>query len=280
MNRPASLAALGTFAFSGIASAAYAQTYIFFPNNATINYTVFGETVIGYANNTDYKNKKNGSSPTINIKNGSGFDSVLTYNHSITNVSGGTIPGGLIAQDFSQGAITGGSFSLLATDNSSKFTINGGSFFNGIYAYNTSSITFRGGSSNNLTAFNISAINVQGGSVNYVQIFDNSLMNITGGVINSFLAYQNSTLNLYGAGMSATLINAQSNVGGIITSQYVLSGTLSDGSDLTGKQLFIQNNTSPRVFLHNAAVPEPGSLALLFGMGTVGVCVLRKRRRG
>ena len=37
MNRPASLAALGTFAFSGIASAAYAQTYIFFPNNATIN---------------------------------------------------------------------------------------------------------------------------------------------------------------------------------------------------------------------------------------------------
>ena len=128
-----------------------------------------------------------------------------------------------------------------------------------------------------LDADNSSIVNMSSGSVGSSLVaFDSSTINLSGGSVGNTLQAGNSgTINLFGTGQTTTLVNAN-NSG---YSQYSLSGTLSDGTVLVNKTLYVQNGTGARFTLNNAAaVPEPGSVALLPGLTTVGANLLRKRR--
>ena len=67
-------------------------------------------------------------------------------------------------------------------------------------------------------------------------------------------------------------------------SKYALSGALSDGTSLDGKFISLGDpNTTytvaPKLILHDTAVSEPGSVALLVGIAIGGAGVLRRRRK-
>ena len=201
----------------------------------------------------DFSSRTNGSNPTANIV-GSVIVSgeVDAYNHSVVNVSGGSI-GGPLSPNYN------GNRTLNGADNST-INVTGEKILNGIFAEGNSTFNVSGGSvTNGLFADQNSTVNISGGS------FDGNW-----GVNNT------GTLNLFGSGLSATLINPHN----FSASQYSLSGKLADGTDITGISLFVLNGTGASFHLFNtAAVPEPGSIAFLVGMAAVGIGVLRRRRK-
>lgn len=134
-----------------------------------------------------------------------------------------------------------------------------------------------GGSVDSLLALNSSNINASGGMSGFLTASDSSIINVSGGSIGSLEVASNGTINLFGTGQITTLVTA--NNGGF--SQYSLSGLLSDGTILINKVLLVQNGSNARVTLNNtpAAVPEPGSVALLTGMGVTGAGLLARRKR-
>lgn len=233
--------ALGALSLVISGSTANAQT-TYFPYNATINYAVPNPAVVGYANDNDYNNNLNGTSPTVNL------------------VGGGSINGSMEA------------------DNSSILNIHGGSVSSTVIASNHSTINISDGSLGSyLRAYDNSVVNVSGGSIaDALSAFDHSTFNLRGGTFgNVIFAAQSSTVNFFGTGLSDTLVT--DNYRGF--SQYSLSGSLLDGTDLTGKNLYVQNGTAAFAFNPGtSSVPEPGSGAFLVGLASVGVGFLGKRR--
>ncbi len=171
---PAALLLLG---LARIANAQAQDTY--FPNDATVDYPVSSNVVVGYANYDDFYNRTNPTSPIINFVNGgsiSGVDrfnsNVFIYNNSAINVSGGVIGNNLYAFDKSAVFVSGGDINL------------------GLVAYGSSTVT------------------VSGGSVAIgVRAEDNSTVTVSGGSIGIFLTADNSgTLNMTGTGLGATFV--------------------------------------------------------------------------
>ena len=125
-----------------------------------------------------------------------------------------------------------------------------------------------------LSAYNNSVINMSGGSVGSIAAYNNSVVNISGGNVGlSLTVSDNSALNLFGSGLTAKLI---ANLAG--TAGYQVSGTLADGAVLKNETLLVKGTGASFALKNAAATPEPGSMALVFGMASVGVSVLRRRR--
>ena len=307
----------------GVSRAANAQN-IYFPNDTTINHDVSGYAIVGYANDADYSNRRNGTSPTIYFADTSSINSIggfmIAYNNSIINFTGGIIRGGSSSKLFSLAAcdnaavnVSGGVIAqILPTYNNSSLNVTGGSI-GALNAFDSSRIAvangnighmgfidnsvvnFKGGSASDLSANGKNITNISGGSIaSYLYIGGNSTINVTGGVIhgnalnvsNVFAVEAGSSiLNLFGTGFSDTLSNPMFNGGGltpIYYSQYALSGALADGTSVNGDYLYVLNGSKAKVTFNgkiaiDAAVPEPGGVALLAGLSCAGGWILRKR---
>ncbi len=118
---------------------------------------------------------------------------------------------------------------------------------------------------------------VAGSSVLYtLQVSGNSTVNISGGTVGSNIFFNDDSIaNFFGTGFTSNLLARDDGF-----NLYTISGTLSDGTVLNGKQFVTSGNGS---FAFKApvaaATPEPGSVALLVGMGVTGAGVLRRRRK-
>lgn len=237
-----SLFAVFVPALMSIAPFAHAQTYTYFPNNATINYAITAdETIVGYASGNFTNGFQVPSSPTVNLVGGGDIGRYLSaFNSSTVNVSGGKV-----------------FFSLFAYD-TATINMSGGTTGVGLFAYNTGVINLSGGSiGGTLGTRNNGVINLSGGSVAF-----------------ELSARNNGVINIFGTNLTSRLIDPNS--GGGFSSLYNVSGTLLDGNVLTNKALYVQNGTSARFTLNN--VPEPGFLALLISV-IPGTMLLRRRRR-
>ena len=160
--------------------------------------------------------------------------------------------------------------------------VTGGDISGALILVNNSVVNMSGGSVGSSVQTNVtSTFNLTGGTIlGGIGLSDNSIANISGGSIpDGMTVYQSSTLNFFGTGLNATLIDPN-DVNGF--SDYTLSGTLADGTSLSALPFFIQNGNGASFTLNtvgSSAVPEPGSVALLVGMTTVGAGVLRRRRK-
>ena len=180
------------------------------------------------------------------------------------------------------GLVSGGSVSgLLFVFNSSVINLSGGATSDNLNTYDSSTINLSGSSIGYyLNANNSSTVNFSGGSLGAnLSAYDSSTINLSGGSIGGDLyASDASAFSITGSGLTDTLVDAD--VFGY--SQYVLDGTLADGTALNGKSLFVQNGTGAAFTFNSvgpSAVPEPGSMALFVGLAGAGGLMLRKRRR-
>lgn len=156
--------------------------------------------------------------------------------------------------------VTPGSISGFAyTYNSSQFNVSGGSIVGSINASDNSIVTITGGSIGN-----------------GLQADDSSVMNLRGGTFGADLyANDTSAIHLFGSNLQATVAV---NLGSITA--YALAGTLADGTDISNRQLFVQNTASFSLTnVPSPNVPEPGSLALLCGLAVMGNSLLCRKRR-
>ncbi len=120
------LVSVSAFAVIGTAPMAQAQTYTFFPNDATINYAVPGYGIVGYANQGDYFNGTNPTSPTVNLITGGSVSYLYAYTSSTVNMSGGSV--GVFLYAF----------------NSSTVNLSGGSVVRDVIAYDSSLLNIFG----------------------------------------------------------------------------------------------------------------------------------------
>ena len=129
-----------------------------------------------------------------------------------------------------------------------------------------------------VTVYNSSVLNISGGSIGGNAFAeDNSTINITGGsIFGDYYAVNHGALNFYGTGLSDVLTDP--NASGIY-SQYALSGKLTDGTGVNGKSVYIEKGSPATFTLNNAAVPEPGNVALLGVLSLGGLSLLARRRR-
>ena len=224
-------------------------------------------TPAAYAQTTYYT-----GNVTINAANSAPADVTIGYTSSNLAVQGSNVTLG------SGGSIGHDAHAFL----NSAFTIMGGTIGGSLSGYDTSTIIINGGTvAYSVFADNNSTINVNGGTfLNRFQAFNNGVFNISGGQFPSITAFGNSALNFYGS-LTDTLVSANSGYQGAY-SQYVLSGKLWDGTDVTGVLLNIANAGSVSVKFLNVAptngitsAPEPGSIALLIGMGLSGAGFFR-----
>jgi len=187
-----------------LAGAARAQD-AFFPNDATVDFTINGETYVGYANNADRIAGTNGTSPTVNVVNGADLGrSLSSYNSSVINMSGGIL------------SSTSAAF-LIAIDNST-INLSGG--------------TVGTGTSGQAEARNNSTLNITGGAVNRNVVgSNNGRVNVSGGAIgggfnmtgSSTLDFSGGTAAFFGGANNAA-VNATLR-GGTITGNVTANGT-------------------------------------------------------
>lgn len=185
---------------------------IFFPSDTTINYAVPGNATVGYANGDDAFHKT-GTSPTVNLIEGSDIDFLSLENASTLNISGGTA-------DF-------------------------------VSAYNTSTVNISGGMVTYVSANDNSTLNITGGTIEFILMEGSPVINLFGGNILYHLSSKdNATLNIYGTGWIQTLVKPDY-LGD--ASLYELFGTLADGTVLSSKSLTIENNSTAQVNLIDTA---------------------------
>ena len=275
----ACLLALSALALLGQSRRAHAQTN--FPTDATINYAIGGDVNIGMdADFQQSDSSGNPYNPTVSlVTDGSISGQTSVYNNSVFNISGG-----------STGDIN--SWISVSTFGTSTTNISGGTINGGVYSYTSSVVNFSGGNvpatsstanyeSIGLVADINSTINVTGGTNGEgLSAQGQGTINIRGGQLLTgaqLYAQDSSTLNFFGNNLKARLT---STLGGVDT--YTLSGTLTDGSDLAGIQMIIAgsaNYTFNGLGSPPPDVPEPGSLALLCGLGVMGAGLLCHKRR-
>ncbi len=240
----------------------FANAQVFVANDTTFNYPVYNDVIIGYASQSDFDNRANSTSPTINlVPGGYLWLDVSLYNRSTLKLNDGTVDGTLTAYDNSAIVQTGGTVSdlMFCTDNSRIF-IAGGHSGNLVIASGDSQITMTAGQINSaLVALDRSVVNLSGGSVPQIN------------------ALEESQINVYGNDLSKTLVNP--NISG--TSQYTLTGFLEDGTNIAGLTVFLQNNSGARLNIFNTiAVPEASTLTVFASLFVVnGVSLLPKRQK-
>lgn len=202
----------------GLLRSAHAQ--VCFPGNAVINSAVHHGVIVGYATPGDRDYARKPTSPTVTL------------------VNGGSVGG------------------KLDVTNRSRVTVKGGSVTGTLSAWGSSTVSIMGGSlDSDLDTFKSSAVTVSGGSIaGDVHITDGSTLNLRGGKIAGDLYAIDGALNLYGTGLSKTLVDAKAFQGDY--SKYTLSGTLRDGSSVSGKTLLVYNKYHARINFINAIVSQ------------------------
>lgn len=240
------LLALGTLAALALTTRPAAAQYTWYPNDATINYTVSsGYADVGYSSYGNYSSKTNPTSPTVNVVPGALISGYLVgFNHSTVNVSGGQVQTYIFAHDNSTFNITGGTVrATVAYENS---------------VVNASSMT----STMVMEANNSSTMTISGGTYGS-----------TNGV--NFIDHTTGSFTFVGTGLSAVSIGGDATYGG---TDYKLTGLLQDGNSVTGKVINVARGA--RMFTLSAA-PEPSAFAAL-GLGALSLSGLtwRARRRG
>lgn len=252
--------------------AANAQ-FVFVPNDTTFDATnplpPPGTAVIGYANFDDYLNGVNATSPTIRIVTGADVNALETHNSSVITMSGGSVG----SSDFLG--------KLLASD-TSTINLSGGNVLFDLDVQFASTVNFSDGTiGDDIVTHDNTTVNMSGGTVEQDLLLNNaSTFNLRGGsVLNDIFVQDDSVLNLFGTGLSSVLTDP--NFEGFY-SEYTLAGHLQDGTDLTGRTLLIQNDSSARFTLTNAtgaAVPEPGTLAFTLGVICCGAQWHSRRKK-
>lgn len=217
-----------------------------------INYPINDSVRVDY--------QRPGMQTTVNWLNGGILPypyTLVGYEDSVINVSGGLIEYSLRAYDNSKVAVSGGSmYALTALDNS-QLIISGGSIYWGLYAYQNSQVAISGGSiTHHLIAENNSQVTISGGSIGAEiragqHTFDNS--NIT--FIGSEFAINGMSVG-YG----------EFDTGGWNSVSGTLTGTLANGDSLNN-EIYIWGDS--KIVL--TPIPAPGTLLLgSISVGLVG----------
>ena len=306
ISKSASLALLS------MSSVAYAQSgYAFFPADTTITSTVTANyAVVGYANYNDLSVRANGASPTINLL-GSGYVSgnldaynssaihvvggsaseidaydsstvdmssgriqynLYAHNNSVVTVRGGSIGYYLEAYDnsvvnFSKGLVS----SYMTADSNSTVNFSGGTVQSFLQGVGSSVLNVSGGNFGSLQADGNAVLNITGGSSGGLRCGGDSIVNVRGGSLSyTYYVESRSVMNLYGLGLTDTLVSP--GAGGFSYSIYRLSGKLSDGKDVTGVSLYVEEGLGAKFTI--TSVPEPGAAALFVGLVSAGACFL------
>jgi len=181
---------------------------------------------------------------------------------------------------------------FVRTFDSSRLFLTDGSIDFGVTARDQSRIHIDGGITGNLDVEGNSRLSVTGGEIESVLTTDHAVATVTGGMINDFLeADGNSVINISGGMFMCLFINDEGHInlfGMDLTAvlvdpsyldfytQYTLSGTLVDGTDLTGSCLNVENNGVAGFTLTD--VPEPGMIVYLSTAGAMGVGTILRRR--
>lgn len=173
---------------------------------------------------------------------------------------------GVVSGTARVGYATTGDFKNLTHPTSPTVSlVKGGSLRRQLTVRNHSTVDMSGGSvAESVVSVETSTINISGGSVGKdVIAFDNSTINVRGGSIQGgFQARFSGTINLYGTGLKAARVKADA----ILTTAtgtsgpytlYTLSGKLSDGANLSGKTLYVEEARGAKFALHNAATLAP-----------------------
>lgn len=264
-----SLARISLGALTLLAAGLASGQSVFFPHDTTVDPSVhvsLGDGIVGFANFDDYINGANGTSPTVNVA-GATFDENLEVdNSSVVNMLSGTV----------------------------------GAFFGRILPVDTSTFNMLGGDTQEANPQENSVFNLFGGHISFMQLNDASRLNMFGGTIDSTLEIDTTgsvvisggvlgagnnpafsspiaeidtaaTLTMIGKDLSATITDP--NFQDFYT-VYTLTGHLLDGTDVTGKTVFVENDGGGTFKVQ--AVPEPCSL---LAMGGLLVGLARGRRK-
>jgi hypothetical protein len=272
------------------------QAQVYINANTTINNTISSDVIVGQSGHGGVTNPVldaivgadvQGSLYTFNTStmnmNGGTINNALTVNNSTVNMNGGTIRT-LQIFDNSTANISGGTVSsVLYTARTSVTNISGGSIEN-LYPFNNSTVNINGGVFNYLLASDSSTVNINSGIVNNTLYNNNAAtLNLSGGTVGDLYLYDSSVYNIYGPNLTSTLIGTNVSAGGALNtgdlfSQYTLDGTLADGTDITGKSLFVVNgSTGSFNLLSSVTAPEPSTIALCI-MGGMGFITTKRRK--
>jgi hypothetical protein len=233
------------------------------------------------------------------ISGGQVLDDVVASFNARISINGGTILDAVLASGNSTVSMTGGDARSLLAEGKGTATLGGGSLRGTLSANQEAVVNMTAGGANRFYTDGISTGNIYGGVIEKdVTAFANSTINIYGGTIGgeihvfgrvnilggamggaaSFSRLAISTglpdvfvvddgvVQFFGSGLAYTLLDPSvayeaEGVSGVF-SKYALTGVLSDGTEITGTTLFVQNGTGGS-FAFATAVPEPESYLLV-----------------
>lgn len=209
----------------------------------TTNYVVAYNSSVVHADGSSLNDVYFYDSSTFNVSNSTLRNHIYSYDNSTINVSSGDIAIDLRGADQSHIYFTGGSIGqYLSTSGHNVTFFSGGSVARGAFFAGDSAVTVSGGSFGQNMGIN-------------------------------FIVEDNSALTLVGSGLTLTDIGPYAGLG----EGFALGGYLADGTDLTGYTLVKSTGFTGSVTLQ--PTPEPGSMALLAGLGLTGATFLRRRKR-
>jgi len=262
--------------------------------------TVFGGIAVGFDSRAVINGGIvfNGVSATSNarvfISGGSIHDFVHARSVSTVDISGGTTkfvsawgagtvnlsgshPEGLSAHDYGVVNMTGGTTGDFSTHNDGTGNLHGGIVFGDLTAFDTSTINVYGGRiDGDIHAWG--TVNLYGG--NRQTAAASSFLRVAAAAgMPDLLALGSGVVRLFGTGLAQTLLDPDVSLegAGIDGSfrHYALTGVLTDGTEIDGASLFVQNGTGADFALIQQ-VPEPRAY-LLLALG-IAVVLLAARR--
>jgi hypothetical protein len=228
-------------------SAVHAQTYI--NSNTTVNTTINSNLYVGASGQGGITN------PVVNIVSPAIVaNNTVAYNTSTINMQSGQSYS-LISVDSSIVNMTGGTVGQLVSILNGTANLIGGTVYDRVDSLGGICNIYGGNSpfgGFNVVARSTGTVNVFGGNAGGYDVDDNG------------------TINFFGYGLTSTLVSS--------SGLYVLGGTLSDGTSLSGHHLIVsyRSGATPSFTLNNLSAPEPTTIALLsFG----GLGALARRRK-
>lgn len=201
----------------------------FLGKDTTIKTALVGSVTVGYASQSDYENGKHPTSPIVTLTRGASITHTLTVaNRSKVYITGGRI-------GFRERNTYGNNY--------------GGE----VLAGDKSSVVFSGGMAHSLSATGQSTVTLTGGTIGAMVIVgEHGTLNLKGGTMKGEISLgPGGTLNVFGTNLNKKLLRPGETKYSASyadqADQYVLSGTLSDGTALAGKVLLVSKTGGSKV---------------------------------